>query len=49
MTLTRQRELAMYRNRNFCDLYGPGTHNWVYFNLELHRAWPMISDGLGLR
>ena len=31
------------------DLYGPGTHNWVYFQRELHRAWPMISDGLGLK
>jgi len=31
------------------DLYGPGTHNWVYFQRELHRAWPMISDGLGLQ
>jgi diacylglycerol O-acyltransferase/trehalose O-mycolyltransferase len=31
------------------DLYGPGTHNWVYFQRELHRAWPMISDGLRLK
>jgi diacylglycerol O-acyltransferase / trehalose O-mycolyltransferase len=31
------------------DLYGPGTHNWVYFQRELHRAWPVISDGLGLQ
>jgi diacylglycerol O-acyltransferase/trehalose O-mycolyltransferase len=31
------------------DLYGPGTHNWVYWQRELHRAWPLISDGLGLQ
>lgn len=31
------------------DLYGPGTHNWVYWERELHRAWPLISDGLGLQ
>lgn len=31
------------------DLYGPGTHNWVYFQRQLHRAWPMIIDGLGLK
>jgi diacylglycerol O-acyltransferase/trehalose O-mycolyltransferase len=31
------------------DLYGPGTHNWDYWERELHRAWPLISDGLGVR
>jgi diacylglycerol O-acyltransferase / trehalose O-mycolyltransferase len=31
------------------DLYRPGTHNWVYWQRELHRAWPLISDGLGLQ
>lgn len=31
------------------DLYGAGTHNWVYWERELHRAWPMITGGLGLR
>jgi diacylglycerol O-acyltransferase / trehalose O-mycolyltransferase len=31
------------------DLYGQGTHSWVYWQRELHRAWPLISDGLGLR
>jgi S-formylglutathione hydrolase FrmB len=30
------------------DLYGPGTHNWNYWQRELHRAWPLISNGLGL-
>jgi diacylglycerol O-acyltransferase/trehalose O-mycolyltransferase len=30
------------------DLYGPGTHNWVYWQRELHRAWPLITRGLGL-
>jgi diacylglycerol O-acyltransferase / trehalose O-mycolyltransferase len=31
------------------DLYGPGTHNWVYWERGLHRAWPLISDGLGVQ
>jgi S-formylglutathione hydrolase FrmB len=31
------------------DLYAPGTHNWVYWQRELHRAWPLIRSGLGLR
>ena len=30
------------------NLYDPGTHNWIYWQRELHRAWPLISDGLGL-
>jgi diacylglycerol O-acyltransferase/trehalose O-mycolyltransferase len=30
------------------DLYGPGTHNWVYWQRELHRAWPLFRQGLGL-
>lgn len=29
-------------------LYGPGTHNWVYWERELHAAWPMITKALGL-
>jgi S-formylglutathione hydrolase FrmB len=28
------------------DLYSPGTHNWVYWQRELHKAWPLLSDGL---
>ena len=28
------------------DLYGDGTHNWVYWQRELHRAWPMITAAL---
>jgi diacylglycerol O-acyltransferase/trehalose O-mycolyltransferase len=28
------------------DLYGSGTHNWVYWQRELHKAWPMITDSL---
>ena len=28
------------------DLYGPGTHNWVYWGRELHRAWPVLTDKL---
>jgi diacylglycerol O-acyltransferase / trehalose O-mycolyltransferase len=30
------------------DFYGPGTHNWTYWQRELHRAWPMLSHALGL-
>jgi diacylglycerol O-acyltransferase / trehalose O-mycolyltransferase len=27
-------------------LYTPGTHNWVYWQRELHRAWPLLTAGL---
>ncbi len=30
------------------NLYGPGTHNWVYWNRELRAAWPMLTAALGL-
>jgi diacylglycerol O-acyltransferase/trehalose O-mycolyltransferase len=29
------------------NLYGPGSHTWVYWNRELRAAWPMITDALG--
>jgi len=29
------------------DLYTPGTHNWVYWQRELHKAWPLLTAGLG--
>jgi diacylglycerol O-acyltransferase / trehalose O-mycolyltransferase len=29
------------------NLYAPGTHNWVYWNRELRRAWPMLTEALG--
>ena len=28
------------------DLYGRDTHNWVYLQRELHKAWPMIIASL---
>jgi diacylglycerol O-acyltransferase / trehalose O-mycolyltransferase len=28
------------------DLYGNGTHNWVYWERELHRAWPLLTNKL---
>ena len=28
------------------DLYGNGTHNWVYWQRELHRAWPLLTSTL---
>ena len=31
------------------DFYGAGTHNWPYWQRELHRAWPMFQQALGLR
>jgi diacylglycerol O-acyltransferase / trehalose O-mycolyltransferase len=30
------------------DFYGPGTHSWPYWQRELHVAWPMIQQALGL-
>ena len=30
------------------DLYRPGTHNWVYWQRELDRAWPLLLSALGL-
>lgn len=30
------------------DLYGPGTHNWPYWQRELHRSFPMLAAALGL-
>jgi diacylglycerol O-acyltransferase / trehalose O-mycolyltransferase len=31
------------------DLYGPGTHSWRYWQRELHRSWPLLTDALGIR
>ena len=31
------------------ELYGAGTHNWVYWQRELDHAWPLITEGPGLR
>jgi len=28
------------------DLYGAGTHTWVYWQRELHRAWPLLTADL---
>jgi diacylglycerol O-acyltransferase / trehalose O-mycolyltransferase len=32
--------------RPTADLYGDGTHNWVYWQRELHRAWPILTNKL---
>ena len=24
------------------DFYGPGSHDWPYWERELHRAWPLL-------
>jgi diacylglycerol O-acyltransferase/trehalose O-mycolyltransferase len=29
------------------DFYGPGTHNWPYWQRDLHRAWPLLRKALG--
>jgi diacylglycerol O-acyltransferase/trehalose O-mycolyltransferase len=29
-------------------LYGAGTHSWVYWNRDLHDAWPTLTRSLGL-
>jgi diacylglycerol O-acyltransferase / trehalose O-mycolyltransferase / mycolyltransferase Ag85 len=29
------------------DFYGPGTHNWRYWQQDLHKAWPMLEHALG--
>jgi diacylglycerol O-acyltransferase / trehalose O-mycolyltransferase len=31
------------------ELYGAGTHNWVYWQRELEHAWPLITEELRLR
>jgi S-formylglutathione hydrolase FrmB len=30
------------------DLYGPGIHNWPYWERELHRSYPMLTKALGV-
>ncbi len=30
------------------DFYGPGTHNWPYWQRDLHRAWPLLERALGI-
>lgn len=30
------------------NLYGAGTHNWVYWQRELDAAWPLLTSGLGV-
>jgi diacylglycerol O-acyltransferase / trehalose O-mycolyltransferase len=39
----RLRELGIAAQ---ADLYAAGTHNWVYWQRELHRAWPLLTTGL---
>lgn len=51
--LRRQNEAFARRIRGLTPeptihLYGPGTHNWVYWNRELHAAWPMMTAALGV-
>ncbi|WP_394831640.1 esterase family protein [Pendulispora rubella] len=29
-------------------LYGPGTHSWPYWQRELHTAFPMLMDAIGV-
>jgi diacylglycerol O-acyltransferase / trehalose O-mycolyltransferase len=41
----RLSELEIPAQINF---YGPGTHSWPYWQRELHNAWPMLQQALGL-
>ena len=29
------------------DLYGPGTHSWIYWDRELIKSWPAITAAIG--
>lgn len=29
------------------DFYGSGTHDWPYWQRDLHRAWPLLQQALG--
>ena len=29
------------------DLYGAGTHNWPWWQRELHRSMPLLEQSLG--
>lgn len=29
-------------------LYGPGVHDWKYWQRELHRSWPLLTRSLGV-
>jgi len=29
------------------DFYGPGTHDWPYWQRDLHHAWPLLQHALG--
>ncbi len=31
------------------DAYGPGTHNWPYWQRELHRSLPLLQRALGVQ
>ncbi|WP_165978034.1 alpha/beta hydrolase [Actinomadura darangshiensis] len=31
------------------NMYGPGMHNWSYWNRELARSWPAIAKAIGAR
>jgi diacylglycerol O-acyltransferase/trehalose O-mycolyltransferase len=31
------------------DFYGPGTHDWPYWQRDLHQAWPLLQHALGTR
>jgi diacylglycerol O-acyltransferase/trehalose O-mycolyltransferase len=30
------------------DFYGPGTHDWPYWQQDLHQAWPLLQHALGM-
>lgn len=42
----RHRLQELGANATF-DFYGPGHHDWPYWQRELHKAWPMLMTALG--
>jgi len=40
-------KLAVLKIPVTVDAYGPGTHNWTYFQRDLHRSLPFLLKALG--
>ena len=41
-----QERLTQVRANATFDFYGPGSHDWPYWERALHRAWPLLTDAL---
>ncbi|RMI42233.1 esterase family protein [Actinomadura harenae] len=31
------------------DFYGPGSHNWAYWKVEMHKTWPEVMASIGAK